>query len=150
MYNSSVRGSYTTNNNSDKKKGLAPCWIAIDVVQNTSSISNCSIIGDVRRLKSDGLNFETLTNNTALVAVWGDKHYFTNNIILPESNSVASIGGGGSDKIDLNYNIYNKVIGVDPTDNGGNNDGLTSVAIDGLEWSNEDSNSYQCSQQHYL
>ena len=142
MYNSSVRGSYTTNNNSDKKQGLAPCWIAIDVVQNTSSISNSSIIGDVRRLKSNGVDFEILTKNTALIAAWGDKHYFTNNIILPESSGVASIGGGGSDKIDLNYNIYNKVIGVDATDNGGNTGGLTSIAIDGLEWSNEDSNSY--------
>ena len=142
MYNSSVRGSYTTNTSSANRKDLAPSWVAIDVVQNTASISNCSIIGDVRRLKSDGVNFETLTNNTALVAVWGDKHYFTNNIILPESSGVASIGGDGSGKIDLNYNVYNKVIGVDATDNGGNNDGLTSGAIDGLEWSNEDSNSY--------
>lgn len=142
MYNSSVRGSYTTNNSSANKKNLAPSWVAIDVVQNTASISNCSIIGDVRRLKSDGVNFETLTSNTALVAVWGDKHYFTNNIILPESNDVASIGGGGSDKIDLNYNVYNKVIGVDATDNGGNTSGCTSIAIDDLEWSDEDNNSY--------
>ena len=140
MYNSSVRGSYTTNNN--KKTGLSPSWMAIDRVQNTSSITNCSIIGDIRRLRSNGVDFEILTNNTALIAVWGDNHYFTNNIIIPESNGIASIGGEGSDQIDLNYNLYNTVIGVDATDSGGNSANITSLAIDGLQWSNEDCNSY--------
>ena len=138
MYNSSVRGSYTTN--SSNKTGLAPSWVAVDVVQSSSSISNCSIIGDVRRLKSDGVTFEVLTDETALVAVWSNTHYFTNNIIVPESSGIASIGG--SDNIDLYYNHYNTVIGVNVTDNDGNVGNLTSIAFDGLEWSDEDSNSY--------
>ena len=145
MHNSSVRGSYTTNTSSTNKKDLKPCWISIDGVQASSSISNCSIIGDVRRLKSDGVSFEILTTNTSLVGVWGSAiHYFTNNIIVPESDGVASIGveGGTPVNVNLNYTHYNKLINVISTENGGNVSGYTATDFDGLTWSNDASTTY--------
>ena len=142
MHNTSVSGSYTTGNKTDQKKGLLPSWIAIDGVQASSSISNCSIIGDVRRYSASGNSFTTLTDGTALIAVWGGPHYFTNNIIVPESDGVASIGGAGSDKVDLAYTHYNKLIGVDVTDNGGNVSGLTATDFDDMTWSADASTTY--------
>lgn len=142
MHNTSVRGSYTTSSTNAEKKGLYPSWIAIDKVQSSSSVSNCTIIGDVCRYSASGNSFTTLTDGTALVAVWGGPHYFTNNIIVPESDGVASIGGAGSDKVDLAYIHYNKLIGVDITDNGGNVSGRTAKDIDGLTWSNDASTTY--------
>lgn len=142
MHNTSVSGSYTTGSKPDQKKGLLPSWIAIDGVQSSSSISNCSIIGDVRRYSASGNSFTTLTDGTALVAVWGGPHYFTNNIIVPESDGVASIGGAGSDEVDLAYTHYNILLGVDVTDNGGNVSGRTAKDIDGLTWSNDASTTY--------
>ena len=143
MHNSSVSGSYTTNTDSSNKKNLRPCWIAIDGVQTSSSISNCSIIGDVRRLKSDGVSFEILKSNTALVGVMGSAtHYFTNNIIVPESADVASIGGEGTQSVDLSYTLYNKLTGVTATDNSGNVANRTAMDFDNLKWSTDASTTY--------
>jgi predicted outer membrane repeat protein len=136
MHNSSIRGSYNTTNQSGDKAS----WVAMDVVQEYTSISNCSIIGNTQ-YSSNGSSFTTI-NGAGLIALWGDQHYFTNNIIVPESDAVVSILGGGSDKIDLTYNHYNKLSGVTSTDNGGNVYGLTSDDIDALTWSNDDNDSY--------
>ena len=141
MNNSSVRGSYTTSSKSSYKKGLNACWIAIDVIQTCSSISNCSIIGDTR----SGAEGSALTDNTALVGVMGAAtHYFTNNIIAPESEGVASIGGETeSELVDLSYTHYNKLILIGTnTDNGGNASGVLASAIGGLGW-NVDANCWQ-------
>jgi predicted outer membrane repeat protein len=136
MHNSSIRGSYNTTNQSGDKAS----WVAMDVVQEYTSISNCSIIGNTQ-YSINGSSFTTI-NGAGLIALWGDQHYFTNNIIVPESDAVVSILGGGSDKIDLTYNHYNKLSGVTSTDNGGNVYGLTSDDIDALTWSNDDNDSY--------
>ena len=128
MNNTSVRGSYNKANQSGDKAS----WVAMDVVQNFTSISNCSIIGNTQ-YSSDGSSFTTI-NNAGLIALWGDNHYFTNNIIVPESDAVVSILGGGSDKIDLSYNHYNTVSGVTATDNGGNTTGNTAADFGSLAW----------------
>ena len=136
MHNSSIRGSYNTKNQSGDKAS----WLAIDISYdgcNSSSISNCSIIGNTQ-YSSDGSSFTTI-DGAGLIALWGDKHYFTNNIIVPESDAVVSILGG---TCDLAYNHYNTLSGVTSTDNGGNVSGLTAGDIDALTWSNDDSDSY--------
>jgi endonuclease/exonuclease/phosphatase family metal-dependent hydrolase len=136
MNNSSVRGSY----NKTKQSGNKASWLAIDVSYEgcvRSSISNCSIIGNTQ-YSSDGSSFTTI-NGAGLIALWGNQHYFTNNIIVPESDAVVSILGG---TVDLAYNHYNKLSGVTSTDNGGNVSGLTSGKIGALEWSNDDNDSY--------
>ena len=127
MNNSSVRGSYNTK----KQSGDKASWIAMDLVQSFTSISNCSIIGNTQYV--DGTSFTTV-DNAGLVALWGNNHYFTNNIIVPEAAGVVSILGGGSDAIDLTYNYYNNVSGVTEKDNGGNVSGLTSAALGSLVW----------------
>jgi len=134
MNNSSVRGSYTTS--SKNKKGLNASWVAIDVIQTCSSISNCSIIGDTRSGAAGG----ALTENTALVGVMGTAtHYFTNNIIAPESDGVASIGGEAeTELIDLSYTHYNKLVKIGTsTDNGGNENGVLAQSIGNLTWGND-------------
>ena len=134
MNNSSVRGSYTTTTKSSYKKGLNASWIAIDVIQTCSSISNCSIIGDTQN-SAEG---DTLTDNTALVGVMGTAtHFFTNNIIVPVSDGVASIGGeADSEIIDLCYTHYNNLVKTGTnTDNGGNVSGVLASAIGNLSWS---------------
>ncbi len=139
MHNSSIRGSYNTKN----KTGAEASWLSIDVSYdgcNSSSISNCSIIGNTQ-YSSNGSSFTTI-NGAGLIALWGDQHYFTNNIIVPESDAVVSILGSGSDKIDLTHNLYNTVSKVTSNDNGGNVSGLTSDDIDDLTWSNDDNDSY--------
>ena len=136
MNNSSVRGSYTTSSKSSYKKGLNASWIAIDVIQTCSSISNCSVIGDTR----SGAEGGALTDNTALVGVMGTAtHYFTNNIIAPESEGVASIGGeADTEVIDLSYTHYNKLVKIGTsTDKGGNASSVLATAIGGLGWSND-------------
>lgn len=136
MNNSSVRGSYTTSSKSSYKKGLNASWIAIDVIQTCSSISNCSVIGDTR----SGAEGGALTDNTALVGVMGTAtHYFTNNIIAPESEGVASIGGeADTEVIDLSYTHYNKLVKIGTsTDKGGNASGVLATVIGGLGWSND-------------
>ena len=127
MNNSSVRGSYNTSKQTADKAS----WIALDVVQNFTSISNCSIIGNTQY--GDGTSFTTVSD-AGLVALWGNNHYFTNNIIVPEAEGVHSILGGGSDAIDLTYNHYNTVSKVTATDNGGNTTGHTSADFGSLEW----------------
>ena len=136
MHNSSIRGSY----NKTTQSGDKASWLAIDVDKtgcNSSSISNCSIIGNTQ-YSSDGSSFTTI-DGAGLIALWGDKHYFTNNIIVPESDAVVSILGG---TCDLAYNHYNTLSGVTSTDNGGNVSGLTAGDIDALTWSNDDNDSY--------
>ena len=131
MNNSSIRGSYNTRSQSGDKAS----WLAIDVSYEGcvhSSISNCSIIGNTQ-YSSDGSSFTTISG-AGLITLWGDNHYFTNNIIVPEAEGVHSILGGGSDAIDLTYNHYNTVSKVTATDNGGNTTGLTSSAFGSLEW----------------
>ena len=133
MNNSSVRGSYTTTTQSSYKTGLSASWIAIDQIQTCSSISNCSIIGDTQ----SGAEGGTLTDNTALVGIMGSAtHYFTNNIIVPASEGVSSIGGeAGSELIDLCYTHYNKLVNTGTgTDKGGNVSGVLASAIGGLGW----------------
>ena len=133
LNNSSVRGSYSATSKSSYKNGLNVSWIAIDAIQTCSSISNCSIIGDTQNSAEGG----TLTDNTALVGVMGTAtHYFTNNIIAPVSDGVASIGGeAGSEIIDLSYTHYNKLVKSGThTDNGGNASGVLASAIGNLTW----------------
>ena len=127
MNNSSIRGSYNTKSQSGDKAS----WVAMDVVQSFTSISNCSIIGNTQY--GDGTSFTTV-DGAGLVALWGNNHYFTNNIIVPEAEGVASILGGGSDEIDLAYTHYNTASKVTATDNGGNTTGLTSAALGSLAW----------------
>lgn len=128
MNNSSIRGSYNTRSQSGDKAS----WVAMDVVQEYTSISNCSIIGNTQ-YGSDASSLTTMSD-AGLIALWGNNHYFTNNIIVPESDAVVSILGGGSDKIDLSYNHYNTVSGVEATDNGGNTTGNTAADFGSLEW----------------
>ena len=128
MNNTSIKGSY----NSKSRSGAEASWVAMDVVENFTSISNCSIIGNTQ-YSSDGSSFTTI-DNVGLVAFWGNNHYFTNNIIVPESAGVLSILGSGSDKVDLTYNHYNSVSGVEATDNGGNTTGHTSADFGSLAW----------------
>ena len=128
MNNSSVRDSYNTSQQTADKAS----WIAMDAVQSFTSISNCSIIGNTQ-YSTDGNTFTTV-DGAGLVALWGNNHYFTNNIIVPEAEGVASILGAGSDAINLAYNHYNKVNGVTVADNGGNTADLTSAAFGSLEW----------------
>ena len=127
MNNSSVRGSYNTSNQTADKAS----WIAMDVVQDFTSISNCTVIGNTQY--GDGTSFTTVSG-AGLVALWGNNHYFTNNIIVPEAEGVHSILGGGSDAIDLTYNHYNTVSGVTATDNGGNTTENTAADFGSLAW----------------
>lgn len=141
MNNCSVKGSYTTTSKSSNKKGLNASWIAIDAIQSFSGISNCSIIGDTQNSADGG----TLTDNTALVGVMGSAtHYFTNNIIVPVSDGVASIGGeADTEVIDLSYTHFNKLVKIGTnTDNGGNSSGVLASAIGALSWS-ADANCWQ-------
>ena len=130
LNNTSVRGSYNTT----KQTGDKASWIALDVVQSCTSISNSTIIGNTQY--GDGNSFTTV-GGAGLVALWGDINYFTNNIIVPESADVVSVLGAGSDKIDLTYTHYSKVSGVSVTDNGENTTGLTPAALGSLTWSDK-------------
>ena len=104
----------------------------MDGVQNCTSISNSTIIGNTQY--GDGNSFTTV-GGAGLVALWGDVNYFTNSIIVPESADVVSVLGAGSDKIDLTYTHYSKVSGVSVTDNGENTTGLTPASLGSLSWS---------------
>lgn len=97
MNNSSVRGSY----NSKSATGEKTCWIDYDAIQSLTSISNCSIIGgDI---------------NSALVwscnGAW--KNYFTNNIIVPETATMASVHTDGAelDKVNNVDDVLSSAIG---------------------------------------
>ena len=123
MHNSSVRGSYV----STTKTGEKGCWIDFDAIQDCTSISNCSIIGDAA---SSALVWSCSGSWT---------NYFTNNIITSSSSTTASIHSDGA-TLDLNYNhIYSA---TSYTDNDGNVTGILSEDIDGLAWSNTGSDSY--------
>lgn len=118
MHNSSVKGSYITASETGEKA----CWIDLDGIQECTSISNCSIIGD--------------NVNTALV--WSCNgswtNYFTNNIIIPEGTSQESIHTDGA-ALDLSYNYYYSATPF--TDNGGNVFGVLSSDVDGLIWEDD-------------
>ena len=128
LNNTSVRGSYNTTNQTGDKAS----WISLDGVQNCTSISNSTIIGNTQY--GDGNSFTTV-GGAGLVALWGDVNYFTNSIIVPESADVVSVLGAGSDKIDLTYTHYSKVSGVSVTDKGENTTGLTPASLGSLSWS---------------
>ncbi len=138
MYNSSAKDSYTTGtgkSNADKK-GLCPSWIAIDAVQagGCVSMANCSIIGDTWH----GTDNAALTDGTALIAVWGTQtNYFTNCIIVPESeSSIAAIRGDGDEVIDLYYTHYSSIGNTaTPIDSGGNTTGCQASDFGSLTWS---------------
>lgn len=142
MYNSSAKDSYTKTTNEDYKKGVNPSWFSIDGVQDGGCMSfcNCSIIGDTW----DGTNNVALTDGTALIVLWGSQtNYFTNCIIVPETDSSISAirGDSGSEVIDLYYTHYSSVgnIGTN-TDSGGNIANLIKTDYDGINWSN----TYHC------
>lgn len=137
MYNSSAKDSYTTATKSGDKKNLCPSWIAIDKVQAGGyvSLANCSIIGDTWY---GGSPSTALTNGTALIAVWGTQtNYFTNCIIVPESNSsIAAIRGDGDEVIDLFYTHYSSIGNTaTPIDSGGNTTGCQASDFGSLTWS---------------
>lgn len=123
MHNSSVRGSYA----SPSQTGEKGSWIDFDGIQSSTSISNCSIIGDAA--------------SSALVWACNGSwtNYFTNNIITSSTSSTESIRSAGS-ILDLSYNHYYSATSF--TDNGGNVSGQLSTNVDGLEWSNTGSSSY--------
>ena len=136
MYNSSAKDSYTTATKSGDKKNLCPSWIAIDAVQagGCVSMANCSIIGDTWHGKDN----VALTDGTALIAVWGTQtNYFTNCIIVPETeSSIAAIRGDGDEVIDLYYTHYSSIGNTDtPIDSGGNTTGRQASDFGNLTWS---------------
>ena len=138
MYNSSAKDSYTTGTGKKDadKKGLCPSWIAIDAVQagGCVSMANCSIIGDTWH----GTDNVALTDGTALIAVWGTQtNYFTNCIIVPETeSSIAAIRGDGDEVIDLYYTHYSSIGNTaTPIDNGGNTTGCQASNFGSLTWS---------------
>lgn len=123
MHNSSLKGSYIT----PSQTGEKGCWIDFDAMQGSTSISNCSIIGDA--------------SSSALVWACNGSwtNYFTNNIITSDASSTESIHSAGS-TLNLSYNhIYSS---TSFTDGGGNVSGKLSSDIDGLTWSNTGSSSY--------
>lgn len=123
MHSSSLKGSYIT----PSQTGEKGCWIDFDAMQGSTSISNCSIIGDA--------------SSSALVWACSGSwtNYFTNNIITSSSSTTESIHSAGS-TLNLSYNhIYSS---TSFTDGGGNVSGKLSSDIDGLTWSNTSSSSY--------
>ena len=138
MYNSSAKDSYTTGTGKKDadKKGLCPSWIAIDAVQagGCVSMANCSIIGDTWH----GTDNVALTDGTALIAVWGTQtNYFTNCIIVPETeSSIAAIRGDGDEVIDLYYTHYSSIGNTaTPIDSDGNTTGCQASDFGSLTWS---------------
>jgi len=123
MHNSSLKGSYIT----PSQTGEKGCWIDFDAMQGSTSISNCSIIGDA--------------SSSALVWACSGSwtNHFTNNIITSSSSTTESIHSAGS-TLNLSYNhIYSS---TSFTDGGGNVSGKLSSDIDGLTWDNTGSSSY--------
>ncbi len=127
MHNSSVRGSYL----SAEGNGEAACWIDFDGIQNCTSISNSTIIGDAA---SSALVW-------ACTGSWNN--YFTNNIITSSSSTTKSIYSNGS-PLNMSYNHYYSCdyeSGTTITNDNGVSECL-SGSIDGLEWSNTGSTFY--------
>ena len=138
MNNTTIRNSYTTSTDSANQTDLKPSWVAIDGLpaDGLVSISNTTIIGDVQ-YSSDGSSFTALPSGNALVAIWGSQpNYLINNIIVPNTASVASVRGTGSEAVNLRYNQLGTVSNVSQTDLGGNVTGLTASSIGGLSWTN--------------
>ena len=136
MNNTTIRNSYTTNTEPANQTDLKPSWVAIDGLPESGvvSISNTTIIGDVQ-YSANGSSFTALPSGNALVAIWGSQpNYLINNIIVPNTASVASVRGTGSEALNLRYNQLGTVSNVSQTDLGGNVTGLTSSNIGGLSW----------------
>lgn len=133
MYNSSAKDSYTKSKK--QTTGEYPSWIAIDKVQNGGSVSfgNCSIIGDTW----DGNNNVALTTNTALIFIWGTQtNYFTNCIIVPDTDSsIAAIRGDGDEVINLYYTHYSSIGNTaTPINSGGSVAARQKSNFDGMSW----------------
>jgi len=133
MYNSSAKDSYTKSKK--QTTGEYPSWIAIDKVQNGGSVSfgNCSIIGDTW----DGNNNVALTTNTALIFIWGTQtNYFTNCIIVPDTDSsIAAIRGNGDEVINLYYTHYSSIGNTaTPINSGGSVAARQKSNFDGMSW----------------
>jgi len=97
-------------------------------------LANCSIIGDTW----DGTNNKALTEGTALIVIWGTQtNYFTNCIIVPESDSsIAAIRGDGDEVINLYYTHYSSIGNTaTPTDIDGSVSGRQKSNFDGMSWS---------------
>ena len=123
MHNSSVKNSYAT----PTATGEHGAWIALDAVQNSTSFSNCSIIGG----SYDSYQIYAYSGS------W--TNYFTSCIIVSETGSMKSIYSGGS-TLDLSYTRYYNATSF--MDSGNNRQNLLMGNFDGLEWSNAGSTSY--------
>ena len=139
MNNCTIRNSYTTSTDADNQTALRPSWVAIDGLpaDGLVTISNTTIIGDPQ-YSADGSSFTPLPTGNGLVAIWGSQpNYLINNIIVPNTASVASVIGTGSETVDLRYNQLGSVASMVQTDSGGNVTGLTASDIDGLAWTDD-------------
>ena len=138
MNNCTIRNSYTASSDAGDQTGLGPSWIALDGMPDDGlvTISNTTIIGDVQ-YSSDGSSFTPLPSGNALVAIWGNQpNYLINNIIVPNTASVAAVMGTGSEDVKLRYNQLGTVSSVTQDDLGGNVTGLTASSIGNLSWTN--------------
>ena len=136
MNNTTIRNSYTTNTSSENQTDLKPSWVALDGMpaDGLVTISNTTIIGDAQ-YSADGSSFTPLPSGNSLVAIWGSQpNYLINNIIVPNTASVASVRGTGSEALNLRYNQLGNVVNVTQTDLGGNVTGLSASSIGGLSW----------------
>ncbi len=139
MNNCTIRNSYTTSTDAEEQTGLKPSWLALDGMPDDGlvTISNTTIIGDVQ-YSSDGTSFTPLPSGNALIAIWGNQpNYLINNIIVPNTASVAAVMGTGSEDVKLRYNQLSNVSNVSQDDLGGNVTGLTASSIGGLSWTSD-------------
>ena len=139
MHNSTIRNSYTTSTDEENQTSLRPSWVALDGFPTDGglvTISNTTIIGDAQ-YSADGSSFTPLPTGNSLVAIWGSQpNYLINNIIVPNTASVASVMGTGSEAVNLRFNQLGAVSSITETDLGGNVKNLTASNFDGLAWTN--------------
>ena len=136
MNNCTIRNSYTTNTSAENQTDLKPSWVAIDGLpaDGLVTISNTTIIGDPQ-YSADGSSFTPLPTGNGLVAIWGSQpNYLINNIIVPNTASVASVRGTGSETVNLRYNQLGTVASIAETDLGGNVKNLKASNIGSLSW----------------
>lgn len=139
MNNCTIRNSYTTSTDAEEQTDLRPSWIALDGMpaDGLVTISNTTIIGDVQ-YSADGSSFTALPSGNALIAIWGSQpNYLINNIIVPNTASVAAVMGTASEDVKLRYNQLSTVSNVTQDDLGGNVTGLTASSIGGLSWTSD-------------
>lgn len=126
MHNSSIRDAYNITVSAENEDGS---WIDFTDIQEITSISNSSIIGDA-------------AGSALIWACSGSwTNYFTNNIITSSSSSTESIHSEGP-TLDFSYNHFYSYSASSFTNNGGNVSEVLSGNIDGLSWSNTSSYSY--------